>query len=188
MEKTLELEFGKKYRVGNFYVFKYNKVLRKSEVQKLRNDMGIPNDFRKYLERAQLPFIKIEAISGIWAMEVCCNTIMYQFINWRLPHAIKADEEGVVLENNTIADFAHMFAMFYTDTCVFGDSIYSADKANALKAFMNRQKAFKEAHESDEEKLKDDEELEAVKKDEETRAKIIDMAEQLKKGGNNEGN
>ena len=60
-ESVKTLEFGKKYRVGNFIVFKFTKTLKKKEVEHLRNQMGIPEDIRKHLQRAQLPFIKIDA-------------------------------------------------------------------------------------------------------------------------------
>ena len=183
MEKEITLEFGKKYRVGNFVVFKHNRVLSKSEVAQLRNQMGIPQDIRKHLERAQLPYIKVEAISGIWAVQFCCNTNMYMFIDRILARAIKAKEEGIVPENNSVEDFAHFFAMFFTDTTVLGDSIYSADKANALKAYMERRKALVEAEETPEEKAADDKILDEMKKQEEQKATIIDMANTIKKGG-----
>jgi hypothetical protein len=183
MEKEITLEFGKKYRVGNFIVFKHNRVLRRSEVEQLRNQMGIPEDLRKHLQRAQLPYIKVEALSGIWAVQFCCNTNMYMFIDHVLAQAIKADEEGIVPEHNSLTDFAHFFTMFFTDTTVLGDSIYTADKANALKAYMERNKAFAGAQETQDEKAADDAILEEVKKDEEAKATIIDMANAVKKGG-----
>lgn len=186
MEKELTLEFGKKYRVGNFIVFKHNRVLRKSEVDQLRNQMGIPADIRKHLQRAQLPYIKVEAISGVWAVQFCCNTNMYMFIDRILAKALKAEEEGVILEHNTVNDFVHFFSMFFTDTTVLGDSIYTADKANALKAYMDRCKALAGEKETPEEKAKDDEVLEELKKEEEQKATIIDMAEAIKKGGKDE--
>jgi len=185
-EKKFTLEFGRKYRVGNFYVLKLNKVLKKYEVSQLRNQLNIPADLRKHLQRAQLPYIKVEAVSGIWALELCCNTMMYQFIDQFAAKAIEADERGEVLEHNSLTDFAHLFSMFFTDTCVLGDSIYTCDKANALNAFMARQKAIAGEKETEMEKNKDDEDLEAVRQNEELKAKIINMANEIKKGGEDE--
>lgn len=176
-EKNKKLLFGKKYSVGNFWVLKYNRTLRKSEVAELRNMAGIPADMRKNLQRASLPYIKVSAVSGIWSVEFCCNNLMYRFIDEVLAQAIEADEHGLVLEHNSIADFAHMFNMFYTDTCVLGDSIYTADKANALKALMARQKAAAISDEEDQ-KIIDD-----MKADEEAKAAIIDMAKHIEEGG-----
>lgn len=183
MEKEIVLGFGKKYRVGNFLVFKFNKVLRKSEVAQLRTQMGIPADVRKHLQRSYLPFIKVEAISGVWSVEFCCNTNMYRFIDNVLARAIKAENEGVKLETNTVTDFAHFFSMFFADTTILGDSIYTVDKANALQAYMERHKALSEAEMTEADKSKDEDDLEAVRKDEEAKATIIDMTENFKKGG-----
>ena len=177
MEERKTLEFGRKYRVGNFFVFKYNKVLRKSEVQALRMQMGIPKDEWKNLQRAQLPFLKIEAVSGVWAVEFCCNTTMFQFLDQMLPRAIEADEQGIEMESNRVADFAHMFNHMYMDTVILGDDTYREGKASALKAFMKRQKAAEVSQEEDDATLK---ELEA---DENAKATIIDMAEKVKEGG-----
>lgn len=181
-EKEIVLEFGKKYRVGNFFVFKFNKTLSKSEVKFLRDQQNIPADIRKHLQRAQLPYIKIEAISGIWAIEVCCNSTIYQFIDRVLAKAIIADQEGLKPDHNSVTDFAHMFGMFFMDTTVIGDSIYQADKAVALKAFMARKKAFEGETETPEEKAEDDKILEELRQDEETKATIVDMAGKLKGG------
>ena len=184
-ESVKTLEFGKKYRVGNFIVFKFTKTLKKKEVEHLRNQMGIPEDIRKHLQRAQLPFIKIEAISGIWAMEYACGAMLYSLLDTLLPKAFEAEKNGVELEADSVADFAHLFAMMYTDTCVLGDSIYQADKANALNALMARQKAFAASIETPEEKAKDDEILNEQKENAVHKAKIIDMAAAIKEGGQN---
>ena len=179
------LEFGKKYQVGNFIVTKFNKTLKKQEVALLRNQMGIPENVRKHLQRAQLPFIKIEAVSGIWSVNYCCGSVVYNLLDTLLPKAFEAEKNGVELEADSVADFAHLFAMMYTDTCVLGDSIYQADKANALNALMARQKAYAASIETPEEKAKDDEILNEQKENAEHKAKIIDMAAAIKEGGQN---
>lgn len=181
MEERKTLEFGRKYQVGNFRVLKYNRVLRKSGVAELRTQMGIPRDEWKNLQRSQLPYIKVMAVSGVWAVEFCCNTSIYQFIDNLLVRAIDAYEQGVKLEGNDLASFAHMFNHMYMDTVILGDSIYHADKGNALKAFMERHKAAEVSQEEDDATLK---ELEA---DENAKATIIDMAEKMKEGGGDEG-
>ena len=186
METVKTLEFGKKYRVGNFVVIKFNKVLKKYQVKQFRDQEGIPEHVRKHLERAQLPYIKVEAISGIWGVEYCCGSVMYSALDTLLPKAFEALENGVKLEYDSVDDFAHLFAMLYTDTCVIGDSIYQADKANALNALIARQQAFAASVESPEEKAKDDEILNEVKENEEHKAKIISMAAAIKEGGAHE--
>ena len=166
------MEFGKKYQVGNFVVFKVNKVLRKSEVRELRANMGIPTEEREKLKRAQLPYIKVEANSGIWAIEFCCNTQVYHMIDQLLG---KNDENSV----NTLH---HVFNMWFMDTTIPGDKEYQEAKAVALKGFMDRVKA---APVSDEE---DNKILDEMQEDEKQKAAIIDMAKHLEgKEGDNEG-
>lgn len=181
-EEILVLPFGKKIQVGNYTVLKYTKTLTKSQLKQLRDDKEIHPEVRKQLSRSGLPYIKVEAISQIWAIEFCCNTGVYLHIDRVLPKAILAAQEGRKLEYDSIADFAHMFSMWMTDTCVQGDSIYQADKGNALKALLERQAAVKA--ETVEDKAKDDAVLEEVKAEAEAKAQIVDMAKTIEKGGN----
>ena len=163
----MKMEFGRKYRIGRFVVLKYNRVLRRSEVAELRNQMGIPMDERKKLQRAQLPYIKVYAMSGIWAVEFCCNTSMYRLIEQWI--AGSRDED--------LTSLAHMFNMMITDTMVTGDAEFLADKAKAMKALMERQKAAAVSDEEDKAVL---DELEA---DENAKAAIVDMAGRIREGG-----
>jgi len=182
MEENIKrLEFGRKYRVGNFIVFKTNKVLRRQEVAELRTQMGIPREEWKKLQRSQLPYIKVQAVSGVWAVEFCCNTAIYQFIDQLLLPAMDAYRDGVKLDSNDLSSFAHMFNHMYMDTVVLGDGEYHSDKANALKAFMERQKAVEVSQEED------DRVLEELKAEEEAKATIIDMASRIKEGGGDDG-
>lgn len=171
MEENKKMVYGHRYRVGNYAVIKYNKVLRKQEVSELRNQIGIPDDIRKSLQRAQLPFIKVNAISGIWGIEFCCNTCVYRLIDTHLGEGGEQNE----------AMLAHLFNMWYMDTAVPGDDEYMKAKAEALKSFMERQKPAAVSEEEDAKVL------EELKKDEEAKAVIVDMAGELQKEENNEG-
>lgn len=164
MDDIKKMEFGKKYRVGNFVVFKINKALRKSEVAQLRSQMGIPADMRKNLQRASLPYIKVEAISGVWAVEFCCNTSMFHMI------------DDILGEENEehVTTLHHIFNMWFMDTTVFGDAEYQEAKALALKGFMERCKA---KNVSDKE---DKEILDEIQANEEHQATIVDMANKIK--------
>ena len=143
MENKKSLQFGKKYQVGNFFVFKYNRVLSKSEVNELRTQLGIPADERKKLQRAQLPYIKVEAVSGIWSVYYCCNTTVFRLIDGMLG---EGGEENEAL-------LAHLFNMWFMDTTVLGDDEYFLDKAKAFKAFMERRRAGDVSEKEDEEIL-----------------------------------
>ena len=172
-KETKTIPFGTKLRVGNFFVLKYTKSLKKAELKALRNDAGIPKDVQKHLQRGGLPFIKIEAISGIWAIEFCVGTTVFKYI----------DEQ---LCDQTMLTFLHLFTTWFTDTATTGDEQYIEDKARAMADFMDRIRARKAEEETAEEKAEDDKILEEVKADEEAKATILDMAQKIKEGGQND--
>lgn len=161
-EKMTEMPFGVKMKFGNYTVLKYAKTLSKREVANLRE--GIPQNIRKHLQRGKIPYIKVEAISGVWAIEFCCNTQVYRLIDQTIA---ECDEK----HNVTLV---HIFNMWYMDTCIPGDEEYQEDKAKAMKAFMGRIKA--------ENPKNDAEILDDVKDSEEAKAKIQEIAEHLKDG------
>jgi len=188
-QEILVLPFGRKIQVGNYTVLKYTKTLTKQQLKSIREDKDIHPEVRRQLTRAGLPYIKVEAISMIWSVEFCCNTGVFMHIDRILPLALLAAQEGREPEYESIADFAHLFGMWMTDTCAQGDSIYYADKGKALQAYLERQAALKSAKETPEEKAEDDKILEEVKAEEEAKANIIDMAQNInKEGGSDEGN
>lgn len=183
MNEETKLPFGKKILVGNFTVLKYTRTLPKKQLQQLRDSENIHPDVRKKLTRSGLPYIKVEAVSQIWAIEFCCNTAVFSYLDNYLPLALAAVEAGVELKENSLTDIMHVFGMWMTDTCVWGDSQYIEAKANAVNDLMNRQRAIKANAESAEEKEADDKVLEEVKDSEDAKAAIIEMAQHAKEGG-----
>jgi len=165
------MPFGKKVKCGNFLVLKRIKALSRADLKSLRNTIGIPKDMQKHLQRGGLPYIKVEALSGIWSVEYCCNTEMFRAIDTLLPIAIEAANRGEDTET-TVADFAHLFAMMMTDTMVIGDKEFQEGKALAMKGLLERQKP----KEGDDKEI-----LEEMQKDEEHKAVIVDMVNELKK-------
>lgn len=159
------MNFGEKYSVGNYRVFKYTKTLSKRDVQSLRKD--IPADIRKHLQRGGIPYIKVEAISGLWAIEFSIGTSVFRMLDTMIP-----DKENVTM-------FSHLINIWLMDTTVPGDNEYQEAKAIALKAFMDRQKANEVSSEEDEAAIND------VKREEEAKAAIIDMANEVKKESEN---
>lgn len=160
------MDFGKKYRVGNFTVLKYTKSLTKKELASLREDL--PRDVRKTLQRNGVPYIKIEAVSGIWAIEFCCNTDMFRMIDVLLAGG------GTEVD---VTGLTHMFLMWFTDTCIRGDREYVEAKAQAMKAFLDRQKAAAVSDEADAEALKD------VERDLDAHAVLAGMEKHIEEGG-----
>ena len=163
MEERMEMPFGKKIQIGNFTVLKYTKTLSKRDLAHLRED--IPIDIRKHLQRGGIPYIKVEAISGLWAIEFSIGSKVYGMINALV---MGADDK----EKTTLA---HIFNMWFIDTTVPGDSEFQEDKARAMKAFMDRCKAKKISDEEDQ-KI-----LDELKSQEEAKAAILEMSEEAKK-------
>lgn len=192
-QEILVLPFGRKIQVGNYTVLKYTKTLTKQQLKSIREDKDIHPEVKKQLTRNGLPYIKVETISMIWSVEFCCNTGVFMHIDRVLPLALLAAQEKREPEYESIADFAHLFGMWMADTTVQGDSIYYADKGNALKGLIERQTALRKQEETPEEKAEDDKILEEVKAEEEAKANIIDMVSDAQKqaeqkGGSDEGN
>lgn len=188
MEETRKtMEFGKNIRIGNYVVLKFTKSLSKSQLNGLRADNNVPADVKKRLSRAGIPYIKVEAISGIFSLTFCFNTQVFRWLDYCIPAALEAQERGETLSQNSVADILHVFGMWMTDVCTTGDQKYYEDKANALKALIERQKAFAGAAETAEEKAEDDKTLEEIKADEEAKAKLREMAKELEEGGEHEG-
>lgn len=179
MESEKTMPFGKKLKCGNYLVQKYVKTLGKAELKMLRDEVGIPKDMRKHLQRGGLPFIKVEALSGIWSLSVCCTTSIFRMIDTFLPVALD-DEDSEVANLVGKADFIHMFNMMFADTMMVGDADYYVAKANAFKAYVERQKAPVVSDE-DEEKTLDD-----LKRDEDAKAVVVDMVNELKKEVDND--
>ena len=176
------LPFGKEIKIGNYKVLKFTKSLSKSQLKGLRADENVPAGLKKQLARTGIPYIKVEAISGIFALTFCFNTQVFRWLDYCIPAALEAQEKGETLAQNSIADILHVFGMWMTDVCTTGDQKYYEDKAIALKALIERQKAFAGTAETAEEKAEDDKTLEEIKADEEAKAKLVEMSKELTDG------
>lgn len=161
MEK--EMDFGKKYRAGNFEYFKIVRSLSRKELKSLRDAAGIPADVQKHLNRGGLPYMIVQTVGGGWSVSFVCACSMYRFIEFE---AMNGDDGTNALVN--------LFTMMYSDTTILGDDQYHKDKAAALKAFMERIEARKVSKEDD------DKELDSLKADEAAKAVIEDMGINLK--------
>ena len=162
MEK--EMDFGKKYRAGNFEYFKIVRSLGRRELKALRDASDIPADVQKHLRRGGLPFMLVQTIGGGWSVSFVCGSAMYRFIEY---NATNGEEGEKTLHN--------LFIMMYSDTTILADDEYHKAKAEALKAFMGRVEAKKVSKEED------DKELDSLKAEEEAMAVIEDMGNSVKK-------
>lgn len=159
-----EMDFGKKYRAGNFEYFKTTKSLSKREVKALRDASGIPADVQKHLQRASLPYITVQTVGGGWCISFVCGSAMYEYIEFQ---AVKEQDGENALTN--------LFTMMYSDTAIMGDTDYWKAKAAALHDFMERIQAKNVSNEDD------DKILDAMKTEEEAKEAIAGLAEDILK-------
>lgn len=179
----MKLEFGKPVMVGNYTITKITKSLSRKQVKELRMASGIPEDIQRQLERARLPFIKVQTASGSWGVEFVMGTSMYDALD---DVKVVVDSDGVrqlcgVEKRNVEAMFVAMLA----DTTTVGDYEYNVAKQKLLQEYLDRATAKMNAK-TDE--GKDEEQLRKESGDavqeaidaEEAKAAIVDMASRIK--------
>ena len=126
------MDFGKKYRLGNYFVTKVSRSLGKKELKQLRDEKGIPEAVQKLLSRGSLPYIKVEAISGVWAVEWCAGTEMYNLFDRSLGRTGSSEmTEGLAL----------VVARMHTVCSIVGDRKMNVGINNALNGYLDRIKA-----------------------------------------------
>ena len=174
------LPYGKKIRVKNFVILKYSKALKKSELKEVRNMQGIPADVQKHLQRGGLPYIKVSTLAENWSVEFVCGSTMYNYIDTRQTEP----EWDDILTEDSVTALHNLFVMMLADCTVFGDEEYITAKGKLLQEYMARQKAKEE---TPEEKAADDKVLEELKNDEDAKANILSMVDDLKEKGGSDG-
>lgn len=165
MEKK-EMNFGKKFRAGNFEYLKITKTLSKKEMNALRDESKIPSDVRKHLSRGGLPYIVVNTIAGSWSICFVIGTAMYNLIEHNA--MMMGDTGEKALEN--------LFMMMYSDTAIVGDQQYWNDKAEALRGYLERTRASEVSQEED------DKELASLKAEEDAKAAIVEMGKEVGHG------
>lgn len=174
------LPYGKKIRVKNFVILKYSKALKKSELKEVRNMQGIPADVQKHLQRGGLPYIKVSTLAENWSVEFVCGSTMYNYIDTRQTEP----EWDDILTEDSVTALHNLFVMMLADCTIFGDEEYITAKGKLLQEYMARQKAKEE---TSEEKAADDKVLEELKNDEDAKANILSMVDDLKEKGGSDG-
>lgn len=127
------MDFGKKYRVGNFEMMKLSRSLTKKETKQLRIEADIPESIQKYLTRGSLPYIKVRTISGIWSLEWSVGMVMFSIM------------DGVNFADLEQTDaLKSLLTRFYSITSVLGDAQMERDIQNAITGFLERVQATKD--------------------------------------------
>lgn len=127
------MDFGKKYRVGNFEMMKLSRSLTKKETKQLRIEADIPESIQRYLTRGSLPYIKVRTISGIWSLEWSAGMVMFSIM------------DGVNFADLEQTDaLKSLLTRFYSITSVLGDAQMERDIQNAITGFLERVQATKD--------------------------------------------
>lgn len=185
--RDMQLEHGKKARVGNYEVLKYSKSLSKKELKQLREGVTdeLPAAVKECLQRGSLSYIKVSTISGSWSVEFVVGTTMYDAIN-EIP--VAQDSEGNITYYGTQYSNLHAtINAWLADTTTVGDFEYQKAKQEALSEYLKRAakvKATKENEKSDEERIKESDDAVQEVIDKYTHAaKILEMGEYIRKEG-----
>ncbi len=132
----MELEFGKKVKVGNFYILKYSKALKKAEQKKLRTASGIPEDIQKHLDRMSLPYIKVATVTDSWSVEFVIGMSFYNALD--KVNVVMDGEGNRQLYGVEAKNIEAMLVAMFADTSVVGDYEYQKGKQELLSAFLER--------------------------------------------------
>lgn len=180
----MKLEYGVRVRVGNFYYLKYAKSLTKKEMAELRKGDNVPEDVRKRLQRASLPYIKVSTVTGSWSVEFVVGTMMYDALD---ALRVVMDDEGVrqlcgTEKKNTEAIFVAMLA----DTATVGDFEYQKAKQKLLSEYLDRAgrklNEKQDAGKTEEELSKENEKaIEEVVDNEDIKSAVLDMGSHIVK-------
>lgn len=133
------MDFGKKYRLGNYFVTKLSRSLGKKELKQLRDGKGIPEAVQKLLSRGSLPYIKVEAISEVWAVEWCAGTEMYNLFDGSIgahPPALPQGRGPEMMEG-----LALVVARMHMVCSIVGDREMNVGINKALNGYLDRIKA-----------------------------------------------
>lgn len=131
------MDFGKSYRIGNFEVVKLSRSLKKSELKMLRDERQVPEELRKHLTRGSLPYIKVRAISGIWAIEWSVGTAMFNLFDGCFGSAGRTGNAGSD-ETDVLEGLKGMVSRMYSLCSIVGDKQMNIDLTKALSDFLER--------------------------------------------------
>lgn len=173
--KQKGLKLGKIYHAGNFIIKKFTRTLTKKQMRQLYNEMNIPKDIQKELQREGLQFIKASTISGSWSVEWVFGMSFFDAIN-EMPVNENGEFCGTALDNLTM-----ILTCMFADTSVVGDMEYMAEKQKLMHKYFDRM--AKKGDPTEEEIKESEEAADEVLKNEEHKATLINMAKEAENDG-----
>ena len=168
------LEFGKIYRAGNFTIKKFTRTLTPKQMQELRDNMNIPREIQKKLQRNGLPFIKASTVSGSWSIEWVFGMSLFDAID-EMPVDENGEFFGVGLDNLTM-----ILTCMFADTSVVGDMEYMAKKQELMHEYFKR--AAKKGELTEEEVKECEEAADEVLRNEQHKETLLKMGKEVENG------
>lgn len=165
------IPFGKKIRVGNFYVMKTTKVLSKKELSTMRKERGITEEVSKRLHRYGMPLITIGDIAGGWKISYAPTMSVYQFID-----NLTATTEGIVSQAEE-ESLRNLILLVYMGSTILGDKELNMERVRIHNEFSERAGANTSTEETAEQKAADDKITEEEAKSHRDADTIVDMME-----------
>lgn len=174
----MELPFGKRVQVGNYVVTKFTKTLSKKELKSLRDAEGVPNEVRKYLHRACLPYIKVATVSGNWSIEWCMGTTVYESINdLEVAHD---DKNNFCYYGDGYRALLALLNRIYMTSNTVGDKDYNLILHQAIVDYMDRASKQSKGEPTPEEEAENEQAAQEAFEHETNKEVLHDMAEQIK--------
>lgn len=171
------LKLGKIYHAGNFIIKKFTRTLTGEQMRQLRDEMNIPREVQRNLQRTGLPFIKVSTVSGSWSVEWAFGMSFFKAID-EMPVNENGEFYGTALDNLTM-----ILTCMFADTSVVGDMEYMAEKQKLMHKYFDR---MAKKGEPTEEEIKESEDAaDEVLKNEEHKATLINMAKEAENDGQN---
>lgn len=177
IKKSTTLPFGKKIRVGNFYILKHSHTLTGKELRALRNAQKIPEEVQKSLTRGSLPYLKVSTIADSWSVEFAVGMTVFHAIDEI--ECLHDDKGNYFLDSTTTNSLYNIFNSWYCSTATVGDEEYQADMIKAMKRYLDRASKKNSAPLSAEENEKV---LDEVEKSEKRKAALLNIFDNIKKG------
>lgn len=164
----MALLFGKKVRVGNFYVMKYNRTLSGSQLGELRKEY--PAELLKGLGRAGIPMLKISTAAEDWSVSYAFTHTVFQYID------ALADDDGNLSEDDELSLY-NLVLLFFADTTIVPDREYFEGKQRLFHEMIERRSSKGVVTDP----VESGAALDDVSDSEEVKDSLLDIIEEVKK-------
>lgn len=144
------IPFGKKIRVGNFYVLKTSRAVGRKELAAMRRERGIADEVAKKLGHQGMPQITVGDIAGGWSVTYGPTMQVYVFLD-----SLSVSEDGS-LGRAESESLRNLVMLVYMGSTILGDKELNLARVRIHDEFVERMSAKTGDGETAEEKAADD--------------------------------